>query len=55
MASRVRFVAWLLSLLLALFPILATTADLASDLSSGLPNDHDATFAVVVGESCASA
>ena len=53
MVSRVRFAAWVLLLLLALFPVLAATADLASDLSSGLPNDHDATFAVVAGESWA--
>jgi hypothetical protein len=48
-ARRVRFVAWVLLLLLALFPILAAIADLVSDFGIGLPTDHQATFGAVAG------
>jgi hypothetical protein len=50
MAGRVRLVAWLLLVLLALFPILAAIADLVSDFGTGLPTDHQATFAAVAGQ-----
>ena len=39
-AARVRFVAWILLLLLALFPVLAAATDLISDFGAGLPTDH---------------
>lgn len=42
-------VAWVLLLLLGLFPVLASCADLAADLRVGLPADHQATFAQLVG------
>jgi hypothetical protein len=42
-------------LLLGLFPVLAATADLTSDLHGELPTDHQATFAVVAGQQWASA
>lgn len=44
MAARVGLVAWVLLLLLALFPVLAAVADLASDFGTGLPADHQTTF-----------
>jgi hypothetical protein len=50
-AQRIRFVAYLLLLLLALFPILAAIADLVSDFGAGLPTDHQGTFAAVAGQS----
>src|SRR5690349_15815732 len=50
MSARVRLLAWGLLLLLALFPVVAATADLQSDFRTGLPADHQATFAAVAGE-----
>ncbi len=37
-------------LLLALFPVVASVADLASDFGTGLPTDHQATFSAIAGE-----
>jgi hypothetical protein len=48
-------VAWLLLLLLALFPVLAALADLISDFGGGLPMDHQETFAALAGEQWSSA
>lgn len=35
---------------LALFPVLAAIAELASDFVAGLPTDHQATFGAVAGQ-----
>ena len=53
--SGVRFVAWVLLLLLALFPVLAAIADLASDFGAGLPTDHQPTFAALAGQAWSTA
>jgi hypothetical protein len=42
--------AWVLLLLLALFPVAAAIADLVADVSLGLPTDHQVTFAVLTGQ-----
>ena len=49
-AARVRVVAWILLLLLSLFPVLASVADLVSDFDTGLPADHEATFLAIAGQ-----
>ena len=49
-AARVRVVAWILLLLLSLFPVLASVADLVSDFGTGLPADHEATFLAIAGQ-----
>ncbi len=54
MAQRVGFVAWILLLLVAAFPIVSAVADLVSDFGTGLPADHQATFAAVAGRPWAS-
>jgi len=52
--ERLRFVAWALLLLLALFPVVAAIADLASDFGIGLPTDHQQTFAALADQRWAS-
>ncbi len=54
MAARVHLVAWILLLLLALFPVVASVADLVSDFGTGLPADHQATFSAIAGQSWSS-
>ena len=49
-AARVRVVAWTMLLLLSLFPVLASVADLISDFGTGLPADHEATFLAIAGQ-----
>ena len=41
--------AWVLLLLLALFPVLASLLDLANVAANGIPSDHRAAFAAVSG------
>ena len=55
MLRRIVFPAWLLLVLLALFPVLAAISDLVADLRGGLPADHQAAFAAVAGQSWDSA
>jgi hypothetical protein len=40
---------WILLLILALFPFLSVAADLVADLNTGIPSDHQATFAALAG------
>jgi hypothetical protein len=42
-------VAWVLLLLLALFPVLASILDLVNVSANGIPSDHRAAFAAVAG------
>jgi hypothetical protein len=42
-------VGWVLLVLLALFPLVAVAADLAADLTSGIPGDHRGAFARLAG------
>jgi len=42
-------VAWLLLVLLALFPIVSSILDIVSDRAVGLPSDHSATFHALAG------
>ncbi|MFZ0216699.1 MAG: hypothetical protein WAM30_12260 [Candidatus Dormiibacterota bacterium] len=44
-------VGWALLLLLALFPVLSASLDLVADVSRGIPSDHQAAFAALVGRS----
>lgn len=53
--SRYLAVVWVLLLLLGLFPVVASAADLAADLRVGLPADHQATFAQLAGMPWAAA
>jgi hypothetical protein len=41
--------AWVLLLLLGLFPVLASTLDLVNVGASGIPSDHRAAFAAIAG------
>jgi hypothetical protein len=54
-AGRVRFLAWILLLLLALFPILAATSDLVSDMGVGLATDHQGAFLALANQQWSSA
>jgi hypothetical protein len=54
LAPRVRLVAGILMLLLALFPVLAAITDLVSDFGTGLPTDHQETFAAIAGQAWSS-
>jgi hypothetical protein len=55
MAARIRHVAWVLLLLLALFPVFAASADLIADFATGLPTDHQQTFEAMAGQPWSSA
>jgi hypothetical protein len=48
-APRPRTIAWVLLLLLGLLPVLAAVAGLAADRASGVPANHQVTFAKLAG------